>query len=94
MPLEVRTAVGGYMARVTPGILSRRVKSLLKLCFSGPKFIHHAHHIVWRPQLSGNASSHRRRHAKRLVDAHKIVVHEIDRDSVGLVFDLLGEGIG
>ena len=45
------------------------------------------------PNVVGNASGHRRRNPKRLMHSAIVVMHEVDRNSGNVVFDLLREPI-
>ena len=49
-------------------------------------------HFFQRPQMIGNARSHRRSGPQRLMDADKIVVHEVYREGVFAVLAILGKG--
>ena len=49
--------------------------------------------ILHRPQPIGDASGHRWAHPKRLVDADKIVKHEIERQLVAVILDPLAESV-
>ena len=49
----------------------------------------HCHYISNFPKLVSNTSSHRSRDAQHLMDAHNIVMHEIDRHGVRVVRNLL-----
>jgi hypothetical protein len=51
----------------------------------------HPHHVSEIPKLCCNASRRRRGHPKALVNSYEIVVHEVDRDRVSVVLDLLRE---
>lgn len=43
--------------------------------------------------MIGYASLHRRSHAQSLVNPAEVIVHEVERHSMGLVLDLLAEGV-
>ena len=45
-------------------------------------------------QAIRDTSGHRRGDAKRLVDLAEVVGHEVKRDGVGVIRDLLAEGVG
>jgi len=47
------------------------------------------HDVPDVPKPLGYASGHRRRAAQRAMNADKIVSHEVQRDHVGVVLDLL-----
>jgi hypothetical protein len=57
----------------------------------GFPFVHDPYHTIKRPKSIGHASGHRRRYSGRLMDAHEIIVHEIDRKRVDVVLQLLRE---
>ena len=46
------------------------------------------------PKAISNASGHRRSDAQRLMDADEVVIHHVQRNRVGVVLDLLREGVG
>ena len=51
------------------------------------------HDFLDLPNMISDARRHRGRHAQGLMDAREVVVHEVERDRVGVVLDLLGEGV-
>src|ERR1035437_4540480 len=52
------------------------------------------HHVGQCTKLCRNASGHCRRNLQRLMNAHEIVVHEVNRHHMSVVFCLLLESIG
>ena len=46
------------------------------------------------PKAISHTSGHRRYDAKRFMDADEVVIHHVQRDRVGVVFDFLGECVG
>src|SRR4051812_28715718 len=50
--------------------------------------------IFHRPQPIRHASGHRGSDAKRLMDADEVVEHEVERQRVVVVFELLRERVG
>jgi len=51
-------------------------------------------HIGHLPELGRDASGHCRADFERLVDAHKIVVHEVEGHHVRVVLRLFRKGVG
>lgn len=51
--------------------------------------VHDLNDVGKLPQLVSDARRHRWRDTQGLVDAHEIVVHEVDGDGVRVVLDLL-----
>ena len=50
-------------------------------------------HVRHFPQLGSDAGRHRGSNFQGLMNSHEIVVHEIDRHHVRMVFGLFGEGV-
>jgi len=50
-------------------------------------------HLLNRPDVIGKASFHRRRDTQGFVNTSEVVVHEVKCDLIGVVLDLLREGI-
>src|SRR4029079_17376329 len=56
-------------------------------------FVHLRHYVLQRPQGFAYASGHCRGHFQRFVDAAEIVEHEIERNRVNVVVELLAESV-
>ena len=56
--------------------------------------INELEHIGHIPQGVGETYSHCRGHADGLMQASEVVPHEIDRERMTMIFQLLGKGIG
>ena len=51
----------------------------------------HIYNVAHFPKLLRNASGHSRRRAQRLVNANKVLIHEMQRHGVRVVLHFLGE---
>src|ERR1039458_9822652 len=56
--------------------------------------LQHLHHVRYLPQLRGDASGHSGRAAKRTVNAHEVVIHEIQCHRMCVVLSRLAECVG
>ena len=54
----------------------------------------HPHHVNERPKRGRHACRERRSNSQALMDADEIVVHEVNRDRVGMVLGLFREAVG
>ncbi len=50
-------------------------------------------HVSDVPQLVGNARGHSGGNPQRAVDTHEVVIHEVQRDGMPVILDLLRERI-
>lgn len=84
------------MARVISTNITRFATKFLlgRLHTTAFPIVHHFRHVRHFPKLVTDAGCHRGRDAERLVDTAEIVVHEIDRQRVTVVFHFLGKCIG
>src|ERR1700682_3784624 len=76
-------------SRAALGRLSRRPLSLSPLGLAFIPRVDQRHDIFHAPKFVSHASSHRGRHFQRLMDAAEIVKHEVERQRVAVVFQLL-----
>jgi hypothetical protein len=68
--------------RASPALRSTAVSGRLPL-------FDNLHNIVHGPERLGHASGHRRDNPQVLVNAHMVIMHEVDGQRVAMVLDLL-----
>lgn len=70
------------MFLVRPPLLRGRLIGVYQRC-----------NVLHAPKPIGDPSGHRGRHLQRLVDAHEVVEHKVQRQRVNVRVDLFGEGV-